>query len=131
MTKEKLDLLQLLRRAELAALKKEDIQIRQGHWAIVDLVGKGNHVRTVPMPVWVKCAVDRWSTAATVTSGPIFRAVSRHGTPLGNRYFRERSLVRGPSLTNAFERPTGTRVRLTVVRSGAVRIVSCLLQHVL
>jgi len=30
-----------LRRAELASLRKEDIQIRQGHWAIVDLVGKG------------------------------------------------------------------------------------------
>jgi site-specific recombinase XerC len=41
-----------LRRAELASLRKEDIQIRQGHWAIVDLVGKGNHVRTVPMPLW-------------------------------------------------------------------------------
>ena len=41
-----------LRRAELASLRKEDIQIRQGHWAIVDLVGKGNHVRTVPMPIW-------------------------------------------------------------------------------
>ncbi len=35
------------------------------------------------------------------------------------------------SLTNAFERPTGTRVRLTVVHSGTVRIVSCLLQDVL
>jgi site-specific recombinase XerC len=40
-----------LRRAELASLRKEDIQARQGHWAVVDLVGKGNHVRTVPMPV--------------------------------------------------------------------------------
>ena len=50
-----------LRRAELASLRKDDIQIRQGHWAIVDLVGKGNHVRTVPMPIWVKAAVDRWS----------------------------------------------------------------------
>jgi hypothetical protein len=39
-----------LRRAELSALTVEDLQIRQGHWAIVDLVGKGGHVRTVPMP---------------------------------------------------------------------------------
>ena len=30
-----------LRRAELAALNIDDIQIRQGHWAIVDPVGKG------------------------------------------------------------------------------------------
>jgi len=32
-----------LRRAELSALEVEDLQIRQGHWAIVDLVGKGGH----------------------------------------------------------------------------------------
>ena len=73
-----------LRRAELSALRREDIQIRQGHWAIVDLVGKGNHVRTVPMPGWVKNAIDRWLTAASVTTGRVFRAVSRHGTVWGN-----------------------------------------------
>jgi len=73
-----------LRRAELATLRKEDVQIRQGHWAIVDLVGKGGHIRTVPMPVWVKSAVDRWMAAAAVTDGRVFRAVSRHGTSWGN-----------------------------------------------
>jgi site-specific recombinase XerD len=40
-----------LRRTELSAPTVEDLQIRQGHWAIVDLVGKGGHVRTVPVPV--------------------------------------------------------------------------------
>jgi len=72
-----------LRRAELSALRREDIQIRQGHWAIVDLVGKGNHVRTVPMPMWVKEAVDRWLSAASVASGYVFRAASRNGTAWG------------------------------------------------
>jgi site-specific recombinase XerD len=72
-----------LRRPELSSLRNEDIQIRQGHWAIVDLVGKGNYVRTVPMPMWVKGAVDRWLAAASVTTGRVFRAVSRHGTPWG------------------------------------------------
>jgi len=72
-----------LRRAELSALTVEDLQIRQGHWAIVDLVGKGGHVRTVPMPAWVKEAVDRWRNSAKVTAGRIFRAVSRHGTAWG------------------------------------------------
>jgi len=57
-----------LRRAELASLRKEDIQVRQGHWAIVDLVSKGNRVRTVPMPIWVKGTVDRWMTSAAVTT---------------------------------------------------------------
>jgi integrase len=73
-----------LRRAELSTLRKEDIQVRQGHWAIVDLVGKGKHIRTVPMPIWVKDAVDRWLTAASVTMGRVFRAVTRHGTPWGD-----------------------------------------------
>ena len=72
-----------LRRAELSALTVEDLQVRQGHWAIVDLVGKGGHVRTVPVPVWVKDAVDRWRESAKVAAGRIFRAVSRHGTPWG------------------------------------------------
>ena len=72
-----------LRRAELVSLRKEDFQIRQGHWAIVDLVGKGGHVRTVPVPGWVKSAVDRWMSAADVTAGRVFRAVSRHGTAWG------------------------------------------------
>jgi integrase len=72
-----------LRRAELSALKVEDLQIRQGHWAIVDLVGKGGHVRTVPVPTWVKQAIDRWRDLAKVGAGRIFRAVSRHGTSWG------------------------------------------------
>ena len=70
-------------RAELSALRREDIQIRQGHWAIVDLVGKGNHVRTVPIPSWVKNAIDRWLTAVSVTTGRVFRAASLHGTVWG------------------------------------------------
>jgi integrase len=70
-----------LRRAELSALKVDDIQIRQAHWAIVDLVGKGGHIRTVPMPIWVKTAIDRCMSLAT--AGRVFRAVSRHGTPWG------------------------------------------------
>src|SRR6202161_206895 len=72
-----------LRRAELSALSVEDLQIRQGHWAIVDLVGKGGHIRTVPVPAWVKDAVDRWRVSARVNAGRVFRAVSRHGSPWG------------------------------------------------
>jgi site-specific recombinase XerD len=72
-----------LRRAEGSALRIDDLQIRQGHWAVVDLVGKGGHIRTVPMPLWVKAAIDRWISAASVAAGRVFRAVSRHGTPWG------------------------------------------------
>ena len=39
-----------LRRGELLALKLTSIQQREEHWVIADLVGKGGHVRAVPMP---------------------------------------------------------------------------------
>ena len=34
-----------LRRAELTALRVEDIQQREEHWVIADLVGKGGHIK--------------------------------------------------------------------------------------
>jgi len=65
-----------LRRAELVGLDVNDMQVRQGHWAIVDLIGKGGHIRTVPIPAWVKAALDQWTAAAGITQGRIFRAVA-------------------------------------------------------
>jgi len=38
------------RRSELVGLELDDLQMRQGHWAVVDLIGKGGHIRTVPIP---------------------------------------------------------------------------------
>src|SRR6202171_6478479 len=71
------------RRSELVGLELDEIQIRQGHWAVVDLIGKGGHVRTVPIPEWVKAALDQWVVAARVTEGEIFRAVARAGKVWG------------------------------------------------
>jgi hypothetical protein len=81
----------------------KDIQIRQGHWAIVDLIGKGGHIRTVPMPLWVKSAVTKWIAAARLTDGRIFRAVSTHGTVWGTGGHGERRLVCGPRLLEAHQ----------------------------
>jgi site-specific recombinase XerC len=67
------------RRSELVGLELDEIQIRQGHWAVVDLIGKGGHIRTVPIPDWTKAALDQWIEAAGVTEGRIFRAVARAG----------------------------------------------------
>src|SRR6266700_1266722 len=66
-----------LRRAEVAGLAVEHIQQREEHWVIADLVGKGGHVRTVPVPTWVRVAVDGWLTAAGISTGPIFRAINK------------------------------------------------------
>src|SRR5437879_10842365 len=68
-----------LRRAELLALRLESIQQREEHWVIADLVGKGGHVRTVPIPTWVKSTVDAWTAAAGITHGPVFRAINKAG----------------------------------------------------
>jgi site-specific recombinase XerD len=71
------------RRSELVGLELDEIQMRQGHWAVVDLVGKGGHLRTVPIPNWVKAALDQWTRAANVTEGKVFRAVARMGKVWG------------------------------------------------
>jgi site-specific recombinase XerD len=73
-----------LRRSELVGLEMDEVQMRQGHWAVVDLIGKGGHIRTVPIPVWVKAALDDWGAAAGITKGRIFRAVARAGKVWGD-----------------------------------------------
>jgi site-specific recombinase XerD len=47
-----------LRRRELAELTFDSLQRREERWAIVDLVGKGRHIRTEPVPNWVKETLD-------------------------------------------------------------------------
>src|SRR5215467_4518166 len=73
-----------LRRGEVAALKVEHLQQREDHWVIADLVGKAAHIRTVPVPEWVKSAIDLWLTSAAISHGRIFRCVSRKGSVWGD-----------------------------------------------
>jgi site-specific recombinase XerD len=68
-----------LRRSEVAALTMVHVQQRDGRWCIVDLVGKHGRVRTVPMPTWVKVAIDAWTSVASVSDGHVFRTVNRGG----------------------------------------------------
>lgn len=80
-----------LRRAEAARLQFEHIQQREGRWAIVDLVGKRNKKRTVPMPNWAKHAVDQWAIEAglnlgtlAINEGRVFRSVNKGGNISGD-----------------------------------------------
>jgi site-specific recombinase XerD len=68
-----------LRRHEAVVLRLDQIQQREEHWAIVDLVGKGGHVRTVPVPDWVRQELDNWLTAAAIDRGRLFRRVNKVG----------------------------------------------------
>jgi integrase len=42
------------------------------------------HVRTVPVPDWVKRTVDEWVNTAGATGGKLFRCVCRAGTAWGD-----------------------------------------------
>jgi len=72
-----------LRRRELTELMVDHFQRREDRWAIVDLIGKAGHVRTIPVPSWVKRIVDDWLAASSVVSGRLFRCVCRTGTIWG------------------------------------------------
>jgi site-specific recombinase XerD len=68
-----------LRREECVGLTVAHLQQREGRWVIVDIVGKRNKVRSVPMPSWAKYAVDAWLLAGSITEGVMFRTVNKGG----------------------------------------------------
>jgi integrase len=72
-----------LRRGELLALRVNSIQLREEHWVIADLLGKAGHIRTVPIPAWVKAAIDEWKNAAGITDGALFRSINKTGRVWG------------------------------------------------
>src|SRR5713226_4532653 len=73
-----------LRRSEVAALTMGHVQQRDGRWCIIDLRGKHGRVRTVPVPTWVKVAIDAWTLAGGVAAGYVFRPVNRAGQAQGD-----------------------------------------------
>lgn len=66
-----------LRRSEAAGLTFEHVQQRDGRWVLVDLIGKRDKIRSVPMPNWAKAAIDEWSKASGVSDGLVFRAINK------------------------------------------------------
>jgi site-specific recombinase XerD len=74
-----------LRRKEAATLTVEHVQLREARWVIVDLIGKGGRIRSVPMPAWTKTAIDSWTAAAGITAGVVFRALNKGGRLTGDR----------------------------------------------
>ena len=72
-----------LRRGELLALRVNSMQLREEHWVIADLLGKAGHIRTVPIPAWVKAGIDEWKNAASITDGALFRSINKTGRVWG------------------------------------------------
>jgi integrase len=65
------------------------IQQRDGRWVILDLVSKHKRIRTVPVPTWVKVAIDGWTAHSGIADGYVFRPVHRgdeiHGERLSEK----------------------------------------------
>ena len=72
-----------LRRAEAAILSFSHIEQREGRWAIVDIVGKRDKMRTVPMPSWAKACVEAWKTVVHLEEGFVFRRVNKGDSLMG------------------------------------------------
>jgi hypothetical protein len=49
--------------------------MRENRWVIADLRGKGGRVRTVAIPMWLKQAINSWTTATGLEEGKLIRAV--------------------------------------------------------
>ena len=74
-----------VRRAEAASLTFDRIQQRDGRWVLVDIVGKRNKVRSVPMPSWTKQAIDYYATVSEIQQGVVFRPINKGGRITGER----------------------------------------------
>jgi site-specific recombinase XerD len=73
-----------LRRAEAASLTFDHVQQREGRWVLVDLIGKRDKIRSIPMPNWSKAAIDAWSEGTGVREGLVFRAVNKGDQVVGS-----------------------------------------------
>lgn len=73
-----------LRRSEAAGLTFEHVQQRDGRWVLVDLIGKRDKIRSIPMPNWAKAAIDEWRAASGVREGLVFRAVNKGDRVVGD-----------------------------------------------
>jgi integrase len=51
---------------------------------IADLIGKGGHIRTVPIPAWVKAALDTWTETSGIKEGRVFRSIDKAGKIWGD-----------------------------------------------
>jgi integrase len=126
-----------LRRGELLGLQLASIQRRDDHWVIADLLGKAGHIRTVPMPIWVKASIDAWTATAGITEGAVFRAINKTGRVWGNGMTAKVlwDVVRAAAAREGIDRLAPHDLRRTCARlchlaGGALDQIQFLLGHV-
>jgi integrase len=68
-----------LRRSEVCNLTWDHLVQQGDTWLIRNLIGKHNRVRTVPLPKWVKDAIDLYRPEQGEPTAHIFVSIDRHG----------------------------------------------------
>ena len=51
--------------------------------ALIDLVGKRQKVRSIPLEAPIKAGIDEWLAAAKISSGRVFLAIRKNGKVWG------------------------------------------------
>jgi integrase len=80
---------------------------------IVDIVGKGRRVRTVPVPGWAKALVDVWAVEAGLSEGLVLRRFRKGGwliyetTPDGTTHARGMSADAIADVVGTYARQLG------------------------
>jgi hypothetical protein len=69
-------------------------------WVFLDFRGKGNKVRSVAVPLWVKQEIDGWLDVAGIEKGPIFRRVLANGR-VGKDALTKRGVSAGAGVRSA------------------------------
>jgi len=125
-----------LRRAEIVGVKIDDFTRRDEHWVLADLIGKGGYMRTVPVPNWVKSAVDIWIRSAGLRDGILFRAIGKTGKVQGTGFTAKViwSIVRRAALNCGFDVVAPHDLRRTCARlchqaGGELEQIQFLLGH--
>jgi site-specific recombinase XerD len=66
-----------LRRQELVSLTVGHVQQRDGRWVLLDVMGKGKRLRTIPVPSWAFAHLSAWIAASGIQGGALFRSLGK------------------------------------------------------
>lgn len=73
-----------LTRSEVVRLQPGSLRKIEGRWVVLDIEGKHGRKRRVPIPPWVKTAIDNWVKSSELAEY-LFPALDRQGESTGKR----------------------------------------------
>ena len=75
-----------LRRDEVCHLVVAQLQQREGRWVIIDIAGKRNKIRSVPIAPWIKAMIDAWLAVYEHNNNSLlFNSINKGDNITGNQ----------------------------------------------